>query len=106
MDLSTLFDPVKEKDMFDEIDKKIVFRFEKQKKTSRTLITGLHYFFTEKEIEKFMKTYMKKLGTSSIKTILDDGFAEIGFSGNHINTIKTDLIKNGIDKKFIIVPLT
>ena len=106
MDLSTLFDTVKEKDMFDEIDKKIIIRFEKQKKTSRTLITGLHYFFTNKEIEKLMKTYMKKLGTGSLKTILDDGCVEIGFNGNHINTIKDDLIKNGIEKKFIVTPIS
>lgn len=105
MDLSTLFDCVKEKDMFDEIDKKITIRFEKQKKTSRTLITGLHYFYSEKEIEKFIKTYKAKLGTGSLKTVLPDGYLEIGFNGNHINTIKTDLIKNGIDKKYIISPI-
>lgn len=34
-----------DKELFDNIDKKIKLRFEKQKKTSRTLIEGLHYFF-------------------------------------------------------------
>jgi translation initiation factor 1 (eIF-1/SUI1) len=106
MDLSTLFSSEKEKYMFDEIDKKIVIRFEKQKKTTRTLITGLHYFYSEKEIEKFIKTYKVKLGTGSLKTMLDDDTCEIGFNGNHINTIKSDLIKNGIDKKLIITPTT
>lgn len=93
-----------DKELFDNIDKKIKLRFEKQKKTSRTLIEGLHYFFTSEETDVFCQKMKKKLGTSCLKTILPDGTTEIGFNGDHRMTLKKLFIEElHIDKDQIVI---
>jgi hypothetical protein len=90
MDITNIIenDKIKEKELFDNIDKKLTLRFEKQKKTTRTLITGLYYFFDKDEIKKFINSMKKRLGTGGIEVLLENGTTEIGFNGNHILTLK------------------
>lgn len=103
MDISNLIDVSKsEKELFDNIDKKISIKFEKQKKTTRTIINGLDYFLNLEQIKLFSNKIKKKLGTGCIETKLDDGTTEIGFNGNHIMVLKKILMEElKIDKDLI-----
>ena len=104
MDISNILEneKSKEKELFDNIDKRIVMRFEKQKKTTRTIINGLHYFLNPDEIKKFCVNIKKKLGTGCIETVTDDKTLEYGFNGNHILTLKKIFIEElNIDKSKI-----
>jgi hypothetical protein len=95
MDISNLIDfDKKEKELFDNIDKKVSLKFEKQKKTNRTMINGLHYFLNPEEIKSFGNKIKKRLGTGCIEKILDDGYIEIGFNGNHILILKKILMED------------
>lgn len=46
-----------------DIDRHVYLKFLKEKKTSRTYICGLHNFMTNEEIDKFVKSLKKTLGT-------------------------------------------
>jgi len=86
-------------DLLKKIDQKIVLKFMKEGKTSRTYIIGIHsYFKSEEDTIKFMKNLQKKLGTSYLKKMVDD-VPHFGFGGEHIDKICEEIIKNNIAKK-------
>lgn len=79
--------------IFEDEDKKIILKFFKEKKTSRTYIYGLHDFMTDEEVVKFVMYLKKKLGTGIIKKE-NDGIIEYGFQGDHKERIKKILISD------------
>jgi len=83
----------------DEIDKKIILKFIKEKKTNRTYIYGLHLFIPEKEKrDEICSSIKKELGAGSNIKINENNIEEYGFQGNHIEKIKIFLInKVGIN---------
>lgn len=86
-------------DLLKKIDQKIILKFMKEGKTSRTYIIGIHsYFKSEEDTNKFMKNLQKKLGTSYLKKNVD-GIPHFGFCGDHIDKICEEIIKNNIAKK-------
>jgi hypothetical protein len=86
-------------DLLKKIDQKIILKFMKEGKTSRTYIIGIHsYFKSEDDTNKFMKNLQKKLGTSYLKKMVDD-VPHFGFCGDHIDKICEEIIKNNIAKK-------
>lgn len=100
MDIST-FSNIKNIDdektkVYFEIDKKIKLKFLKEKRTTRTYISGLEHFFTAEEIEKLTNSLKKKLATGIIKKNKEDSENEFeyGFNGDHINRIKNILIND------------
>ena len=83
-----------------EIDRKINLKFIKEKKTSRTYISGLETFLPKKlDREKLCQDLRKVLGTGS-NIVQDEKEKPIGetkekygFQGNHIDRIATFLTK-------------
>ena len=84
--------------IIDDIDKRIVLKFMKEGKTSRTYIIGLDKFMTEETLKDLIKSLPKTLGTSSIKKEHENSYI-YGFSGDHVNTIYDILIKKKIASK-------
>jgi len=86
-----------------EIDKKIIIKFMKEIKTSRTYIHGLESYVKQEDIPNFIKTLQKSLGTSSLKKQDDDNNNIYGFAGDHIETIYDYIIKKKICSKKDVV---
>ncbi len=83
-----------------QIDRKIIIKFMKEGKTSRTYIFGLDQYIVNKdEILKFIKPLQKSLGTSMIEKTDEDNKLVIGFGGNHIQPIYDAIIKKNICPK-------
>jgi hypothetical protein len=88
-----------EENILKQIDRKIILKFMKEVKTSRTYIFGLdNYIKTKEEKNEFIKHLKKALGTSFIEKDSDDGKA-YGFAGDHINYIYSYIIKKNICPK-------
>ena len=88
-----------EENLLTKIDQKIILKFMREGKTSRTYIIGIHnYFKKEEELNTFIKSLKKKLGTSLFEKTVDY-ISHYGFAGNHIDKIYEELIKNNIAKK-------
>ena len=83
----------------EEIDKQILLKFIKEKKTNRTYIYGLHLFIPEKEKREEICSLLKKeLGAGSNVKKNENNIEEYGFQGNHIEKIKIFLVnKVGIN---------
>ena len=77
-----------------EWDKHITLTYRKEKKTSRTYISGIDNFIDD--VPTFCKTLKQKLGTGS-NIVNDNGNIMYGFQGNMINRIYDILIAKGID---------
>jgi len=86
-----------------EIDKKIIIKYMKEIKTSRTYIYGLESYVKKEDITNFIKTLQKSLGTSSLKKQDDNNNNIYGFAGDHIDTIYNYIIKKKICSKKDIV---
>lgn len=82
-----------------EIDKKIIIKYMKEIKTSRTYIHGLESYVKLEDIPIFIKTLQKSLGTSSLKKQDDDDNNIYGFAGEHIDKIYDYIIKKKICSK-------
>ena len=78
--------------VFADIDKIVTIRWLKEKKTSRTYVTGLQDFISTEEIKKIVKTLKEKLGTGAVEVKNDDK-SEYGFQGDHKEKIKKFLIE-------------
>jgi len=86
-----------------DIDKKVLLKFFKEKKTSRTYIIGLDKFMEVSEIDKLSKDIKKRLGTGSIK-VEKDGTIAYGFQGDHREAIKKILSdRNLVPKEKIVI---
>ena len=84
-------------DILKQIDKKIILKYMKEVKTSRTYIFGLHnYIQTKDKITDFVKNIKKSLGTSVIEKKDTDGNMVYGFAGDHMKYINELLIKKNI----------
>jgi translation initiation factor 1 (eIF-1/SUI1) len=75
--------------VFVDIDKIIIIKWLKEKKTNRTWVTGLHDFISTEEIKKIVKILKDKLGTGA----KEDG-NDCGFQGDHREKIKKYLIEH------------
>lgn len=83
-------------DILKQIDKKIIIKYMKEVRTSRTYIFGIHnYIRTKEERDKFVKHIKKSLGTSVIEKNDGDGVV-YGFAGEHIKYIYDYIVKNNI----------
>jgi len=107
MDVQKLLQGTKQ-NLLNEIDKKIALKTYKDGNKQKTCLSGLDDFIfaTEKKsqienIESYTKEIRKSLGCSG--TVMKDENEKIHviFSGDHIQNIKKNLIKKGIDEKFI-----
>ena len=79
-----------------QIDRKLSLKFLKEGKTSRTYISGLDsYIKNVDELNNFVKTLQKTIGTSLLKKTVDDKLV-FGFGGDHIRTIYEYIIKKNI----------
>jgi len=70
-------------------DNKIDIKFCKEKKTSRTYITGLEHFLNEDEIKTLITSIKKELGTSVYAK--ENSY---GFQGEHIEKLQKILAKH------------
>lgn len=92
-------DSEQETDLLKKIDQKIIIKYMREGKTSRTYMIGVHnYFKKEEDLTTYMKNLQKKLGTSFLKKMVDD-IPHFGFAGEHIDKIYEELLKNKIAKK-------
>lgn len=79
-----------------DTEKKIEFRFFKEKRSTRTYIYNLDIFITDpNKLKTFLKKLKKSLGTSCTKKNTDFGLA-YGFNGDLKSRIKHEIIKNNI----------
>ena len=78
--------PQTNSDVLSQIDKKLILKYHREGKNSRTYIIGLNNYFDDAKQIDFMKTFKKKLGTSCTKTIIDNNMV-YGFGGDHVNTL-------------------
>lgn len=79
-------------DLLSQLDKKIIIKYHKEGRNSRTYILGLDYYFNAEKQNEFVKTLKKKLGTSAIKNIIDNSTVH-GFGGDHVNTLYDYFVK-------------
>lgn len=85
-----------EQNILKQIDRKIVIKYMKEVKTSRTYIFGLNnYIKTKKDIEEFIKNIKKSLGTSVIEKEGETGPA-YGFAGDHVKYLYDYIVKKKI----------
>jgi hypothetical protein len=85
------------KDILKQIDKKLVIKYMKEIKTSRTYIYGLYnYIKTKEETKEFIKKIKKALGTSVFEKMDDDNNMIYGFAGDHTKYIYDYIVKNNI----------
>ena len=73
-------------DVLSQIDKKLILKFHKDGKHSKTYVCGLDKYFDDVKQNEFIKTFKKKLGTSCSKNIID-GSNIYSFGGDHVNTM-------------------
>jgi len=86
-----------EENLLKQIDRKIIIKFLKEGKTSRTYIFGIDGFIkSQQEIDTFIKKLQKTLGTSLITKQSDTNTPVYGFGGDHIRTIYDFILKNKI----------
>lgn len=86
-----------ETNILNQIDRKLIIKYMKEGKSSRTYIYGLSsYIDSEDQIMNHAKKIQKSLGTSILKRHDDDNKIIIGFGGEHIRTIYEYIIKNNI----------
>ncbi len=79
-----------------QIDRKIVLKFMKEVRTSRTYVFGLeNYLKTKQDRDEFVKYIKKSLGTSVIEKEGETGPA-YGFAGDHIKYIYDYIVKKNI----------
>jgi translation initiation factor 1 (eIF-1/SUI1) len=89
--------------IFTDIDKIVTIRWLKEKKTSRTYVSGLQDFISDEEIKKIVKTLKEKLGTGASE-FKNEGKSDYGFQGDHREKVKKFLVENvGIPEKKIKV---
>lgn len=85
--------------LLSQIDRKIILKYMKEKKTSRTYILGLEGYLKQDEQLILMKDIQKKLGTSLLKKMTEDNKPIFGLGGDHVNTIYDIIIKKKIAPK-------
>jgi|688.fasta_scaffold462497_2 hypothetical protein len=86
---------IKEKQLEIELDKQIVLKFIKEKRTKRTYIFGLHHFLNSDEITALCNRIKKNLGTGHLINT-EGNVVSHGFQGEHIKIIYDFLIKEKI----------
>ncbi len=90
----------KQSNILAKIDRKIIIKFMKEGKTSRTYIFGLdQYIYNKDDILKFIKPLQKSIGTSLIEKLDEDNKLVFGFGGNHIQVLYDAIIKKNICPK-------
>lgn len=82
----------KKKVQLNGIDKKIVLKYVKEKRTSRTYIIGLGDFVAEDKIDEILRQLQKMLA-SGMNSVKNGDKYEYGFNGEHIERIKNYLMK-------------
>jgi len=96
-DIDTDSESENETDILKQIDKKLVIKYMKEIKTSRTYIYGLYnYIKTKEDTKEFLKKIKKALGTSVVEKIDEDNNIIYGFAGDHTKYIYDYIIKNNI----------
>jgi translation initiation factor 1 (eIF-1/SUI1) len=84
-----------------EIDKMITIKWRKEKRTSRTYLTGLEGFTDIiGDIPKFCSKIKKTMGTGAI-VIEEDGVKMYGFQGQLTDRLYNVLLEIGINKSKI-----
>ena len=73
------------------IDKTIIMTLIKDKRATRTIVSGLCFYMSDEKIKSFIKNIKKKLGTECIE-INDEISTKYGFRGDHRKTIKEILV--------------
>lgn len=91
------FDENTDTNILEQIDRKLIIKYMKEGRASRTYVYGLmSYINSEEDIMKHMKKLQKSMGTSLFKTYDDKKKIIIGLGGEHIRTIYEYIIKNNI----------
>ena len=85
--------------LLSQIDRKLILKFMKEGKASRTYILGLEGYLKQDEQLTLMKDIQKKLGTSLLKKMTEDNKPIYGLGGDHVNTIYDIIIKKNIAPK-------
>lgn len=84
--------------LLSQIDRKIILKFMKEGKNTKTYIIGLEGYLKDDEQLIFIKEIQKKLGTSLLKKITEDKKPIYGLGGDHINSVFDFLVKKNIAK--------
>jgi hypothetical protein len=85
--------------LLSQIDRKLILKYMKEGKSSRTYILGLEGYLKQDEQLTLMKDIQKKLGTSLLKKMTEDNKPIFGLGGDHVNTIYDYIIKKKIAPK-------
>jgi two-component SAPR family response regulator len=88
-----------QQDILKQIDRKIIVKYMKEGKNTKTYIYGLDYYMKPEAHQQFCKDLQKKkLGTSMIKRVEDDKTI-YAFGGDHCDKIILELINTKIIPK-------
>jgi len=88
-----------QQDILKQIDRKIIVKYMKEGKNTKTYIYGLDYYMKPEAHQQFCKDLQKKkLGTSMIKRVEDDKTV-YAFGGDHCDKIVQELINTKIIPK-------
>ena len=88
-----------QQDILKQIDRKIIVKYMKEGKNTKTFVYGLDYYMKPEAHQQFCKDLQKKkLGTSMIKRVDDDKII-YGFGGDHCDKIIQELINTKIIPK-------
>ncbi len=88
-----------QQDILKQIDRKIIVKYMKDGKKSKTFVYGLDYYMKPEAHQQFCKDLQKKkLGTSMIKRVEDDK-TFYAFGGDHCDKIIQELINTKIIPK-------
>ncbi len=88
-----------QQDILKQIDRKIIVKYMKEGKNTKTYIYGLDYYMKPEAHQQFCKDLQKKkLGTSMIKRV-EDNKTIYSFGGDHCDKIIQELINTKIIPK-------
>jgi hypothetical protein len=93
---SSIEDVDSKDDLLKQIDRKLVLKFMKEGKQSKTYIIGLENYLKPEDQLTFIKDIQKKLGTSLLKKMTEDNKPIYGLGGDHVNTVYDVVLKKNI----------
>ena len=81
-----------EQNILSQLDSKLIIKFHKEGRHSKTIIMGLGNYLNDEKQQDFVKTFKKKLGSSATKNVVNNQ-CTYAFSGDHVNTLYDYFVK-------------
>ena len=81
-----------EQNILSQLDSKLIIKFHKEGRHSKTIIMGLGNYLNDEKQQDFVKTFKKKLGASATKNVINNQCI-YSFSGDHVNKLYDYFVK-------------